>query len=116
MSFFTEVKDKLGLSDASDGYNMINYDGRAVYIEGFRKVLVIEQDLITFDCRKTVVSVSGEDLTVTELDDGSAVIKGRIFTVDCGAKKSEKKERKSRDKKPDLKKGATFGDFFGGAR
>lgn len=82
MSFFKEVADVLNSSGRTgDGYNIIDYGGEAIYIEGIRRILSIEPQLMRFDCKKKVIVLCGEKLAVHEMEDGCAVIVGKIVSV-----------------------------------
>lgn len=82
MSFFKEVADVLNASGkCGDGYNIINYGGEAIYIEGIRRILSIDPQNMRFDCKKKIISLTGEDLNVSQMEDGCAVVVGKVICV-----------------------------------
>ncbi len=83
MSFFKEIADSLttAVGAVSGGYNYIGYGGRAIYIEGVKRVLSIAPESMTFDCGKVRLNVSGAELTVSELEDGCVTVTGKVSSV-----------------------------------
>lgn len=84
MAFFEEVLAVTGLDRLrlTAGYQVINYNGEAVYIEGVRRVRSIAQDEITVGVGKSAsLIVTGSDLVLYDLSDGSVTVKGSIISV-----------------------------------
>jgi len=81
MSFYREIGNLLGLDWAriANGYSFVNYNGEAVYIEGIKKIVTIEDSLIVVDSPKTRIRVEGEDLSIFSLEEKTMIIKGRII-------------------------------------
>lgn len=87
MSFFKEVSEIFGLEWAkvSLGYSYVNYNGNAVYIEGFKKVLSVEGDCLKFLVgKKEILTVSGSDLAIFLLEKNTIMIKGLIKSIEVG--------------------------------
>ena len=63
------------------GYNYIGYGGKALYVEGVKRVSSIAPDNMIFDCGKVRLSIGGEQLTVSELEDGCVTVTGKIASV-----------------------------------
>lgn len=80
MSFYQEIGNLLGLDWAriAGGYNLVNYNGEAVYLEGIKKIIFISDTEIVIDTAKPRVRIAGEDLAVFSLEEKSIIIKGRI--------------------------------------
>ena len=83
MSFFREMATLLGFDEArlSMGYSYINFNGEAVYLEGITALLRFGDEETTFKLKKGVLTVRGRDLTVSELRQGSALVRGFIESV-----------------------------------
>ena len=83
MSFFKEVAAVLGLNADSiaNGYQVINYSGAAVYIEGFKRILSIDERAVAVATKKQRLTVSGENLAVKELENNTVIVCGRIVSV-----------------------------------
>lgn len=104
MSFFSEAANVLGLDyiGQTGGFNIVNYSGEALYLEGIRRIVRISGEEIVFDCKKAVVTVAGERLKIHELEGSSVIIKGRIVSTACEFReplREDKPERKTREKR-----------------
>ncbi len=85
MSFFSEAASMLGLDAAkiSAGYQFINYNGEAVYIEGFKRVVSISDAEMIFELKGGRIVLKGEGLYVFLLESTTVIIKGKI--VSCSS-------------------------------
>ena len=83
MSFIGEVASWLGIDEAALalGYTAVNYDGKAVYIEGVKKVLKIDPDEMAFGLRKGILRVSGAYLEASEMTGSSVLVRGEIHSI-----------------------------------
>lgn len=90
MSFFGEMASVLGFDEAklALGYNYVNYNGEAVYIEGITAVLRVDSDEMAFRIKHGVLYVAGTDLSVYELCEKSVLVRGNITAVETGEKRS----------------------------
>ena len=83
MSFFREVTNSIiesvGVFDFD--YNIIGYGGKALYIEGIKRIIKIAPQNMCFDCGKKRLSLIGEDMTVSSLVGGCVTVMGRIVTL-----------------------------------
>ncbi len=82
MSFFKEIASALGIDKSSiaNGYQIINYNGDALYAEGFKRILSIGASEIVLGLKTKRIIVSGEELSVKELENNSVIICGRIVS------------------------------------
>lgn len=96
MSFFSEVAKKAGLNELnlSGGYNVVNYNGEAIYVEGIKRLLRIDGNEITIELKGATLVLRGENLNIFELSD-AAIIKGRVGVLEFI--KNENKVRGNRD-------------------
>lgn len=62
-------------------YTVINFGGKAVYVEGFIRVINVSSERVDFLCKKCVISVIGKDLVIAEIDGQTAVVKGYVEGV-----------------------------------
>lgn len=89
MSFFNEIAAALGLdkSSVANGYQIINYNGDAVYAEGFKRVLSIGAEEVVLGLKKGRVTIVGEELSVKELSGNTVIVCGKIVScTEEGAK------------------------------
>lgn len=91
MSFFNEIGKTIGLDwiKLASGYNVINYNGEALYIEGIKKILKISNTEILVSTAKLIITVAGSELNVYDSNCESIIIKGKIKCVE--ESESEKK-------------------------
>lgn len=85
MSFFKEIATSLGLgkSGLANGYQIINYNGEALYAEGFKRILNIDASEVVLGLKTKRITVSGENLSLKELENNTVIICGKI--VSCVA-------------------------------
>ena len=83
MSFFKEVFAAMGLDSApvANGYQIINYNGKAVYCEGFKRILSIGGEEVILGLKAKRIVVSGSNLTIKELENNTVIICGEIKSV-----------------------------------
>lgn len=80
-NFFSEIKQKLGVSDLSPFCQIVMIDFFSLYIEGVVDILSIADTEIDVRIKKTKLRVSGENLEIVELEDKVILIRGKIIGV-----------------------------------
>ncbi len=80
-NFFSELKQKLQVSDLSPFCQFVMIDFFSLYIEGVVDILSISETEIDIRAKKTKIRVGGENLEVVELEDKTLLIRGKIFGV-----------------------------------
>ncbi len=63
------------------GYQIINYGGEALYVEGFVRIGVIEREKIEFLLRRGAIVAEGRDLEISVLTEGTCLIEGKITSI-----------------------------------
>ncbi len=76
MSFVKEIAQKIG--QKAIGYNIINFNGESVYVEGISRVLSLEENKIELSAGNVLIVIEGEKLEIGELEKGSVIISGDI--------------------------------------
>ena len=79
--FFSEIKQKLGVSDLSPFCQIVMIDFFSLYVEGVVDILSIADTEIDVRIKKTKLRVSGENLEIVELEDKVVLIRGKIIGV-----------------------------------
>ena len=79
MSFIGELIERLD----ANGYNVINFGGRYCYVEGVRRVTSIGDEEIKFEVKGATVTVTGKNLMIEELDEGTVIVKGGIGGINA---------------------------------
>ena len=59
-------------------YKVINFSNKAVYIEGAFRLISVERAEIKIKLKKGILLVEGNELTLRDIQKGSAVITGNI--------------------------------------
>ena len=79
-SFFEEIFSLTGLplEVLRDGFKVTNFANKAVFVEGIKSILKIEEFEIEIKLFKGIVKVSGEKLKVKKLNKDSIMIVGII--------------------------------------
>ena len=80
-NFFSEIKQKLGVSDLSPFCQIVMIDFFSLYIEGVVDILSIADTEIDVRIKKTKLRVSGENLEIVGLEDKVVLIRGKIIGV-----------------------------------
>ena len=84
MSFFKEMAQVLGYTEArlALGFQYVNYNGEAVYIEGVKRILRIDENEMAFGMPHGVLKIFGSLLTVAESAGAGVLIRGKILGVE----------------------------------
>ena len=80
-NFFSEIKQKLGVSELSPFSQIVMIDFFSLYIEGVVDILSIADTEIDVRIKKTKLRVNGENLEIVELEDKVVLIRGKIIGV-----------------------------------
>ena len=80
MSMFEEIAKQSGLQFIT-GYTLINFDGKALYAEGIKRIVFLSESSIKLSAGKRMLDISGECLVIEKLETGAAIIKGKINAV-----------------------------------
>lgn len=78
MSMFDDIR-RCAAAGMSYGYCVVLFGGGAAYIDGITRVMEIGGERVVFASEKRIITLSGEDLTVTRLGDGDAIVRGKIY-------------------------------------
>ncbi|MDR0850525.1 MAG: YabP/YqfC family sporulation protein [Christensenellaceae bacterium] len=81
-AFLEEITKLTGLdmSLLSDGYRIVNFNSKAMYVEGMQSILSFSQTQIMMKLKKGAIKIAGEKLVIKELMHGSALITGNILS------------------------------------
>ena len=79
MSMFDDIR-RSAAAGVKYGYSAVLFGGNAAYVDGITRVLEICDGRVAFASEKRVIAFTGENLTVTRIEDGGAIVRGRI----CG--------------------------------
>ena len=80
-NFFSEIKNELKLPSFEEGYNLVNINGKAVYIEGHKGLVSLSDELVRFKVKDKIISVTGEELKLKILSSVTLSITGEIKSI-----------------------------------
>lgn len=83
-SFFDELAEMSGLpfDIINNGYKVVNFCGKSVFIEGFKSIISVEKEMVVLKLKKGRIKVCGEGLTIKDINLGQIFINGTIFCVE----------------------------------
>ncbi|MBR2970155.1 MAG: YabP/YqfC family sporulation protein [Clostridia bacterium] len=81
MSMLDEIDKLMNDANISLDYRTINLGGKQFYIEGIKSVISFGEDEISFQMKRTMLVISGNNLKVKYLDKTTCVIVGNIISV-----------------------------------
>lgn len=83
-NFFDEIKDKIkGIKgDVFDNFHVVNLSGKIVYVEGHKGLLHLSKERIVFKVQGGVISVEGQNMSLSELSENTLLLVGEILKVE----------------------------------
>ena len=83
-SFFSDILERTGLETSCvlDGFRLVNFSNKAVYLEGFLKIITFENTNISFKMKKGILKINGEDLIIKNLNSNTVLVCGSIGLVE----------------------------------
>jgi len=83
-NFLDEIAKLTGLplEVLGGGYRIINFDGKAVYIEGIQNILRFNNEEVNLKLKKGAVKLIGQNLILQNIDVNSIVVTGKIMQVE----------------------------------
>ncbi len=80
-NFFSEIKNELKLPNFDGGYNLVNINGKAIYVEGHKGLVSLSEQMVKFRVKDKIISVEGEDLKLKILSSVTLSITGEIKNI-----------------------------------
>lgn len=80
-NFFSEIKKELKLPTFEGGYNLVNVDGRVVYVEGHRGLVSLADEKVMFKVKDKIITVTGKELKLKILSSVTLSITGEIESI-----------------------------------
>ena len=75
MSLLNEIREKSG------GYTVINFGGKTVYIEAYKRLKSITSECIELEVRNATLEIVGMELILDEVNDGTLTVTGKILAI-----------------------------------
>ena len=82
-SFLEEISNLTGLpfDKLGDSFRLINFDNRAVYVEGYASLLAVSEEEIKIKLKKGMLYMSGSNLHLKDMMIDSVMVVGNIKTI-----------------------------------
>lgn len=80
-NFFSEIKKELKLPKFEDEYNIVNLNGRAVYIEGHKGLVSLSKEMIRLKVKNKVITITGKELKLKIMSSITLNICGEIENI-----------------------------------
>lgn len=79
-SFLEDVENLTGLpfEILKDGFKMINYANKCIFIENYKNVVLLESDKVLLKIPKGIVNVEGKNLKLKQLNRSSLIVVGEV--------------------------------------
>ncbi len=83
-NFLKEIKDNLKNPNnlGLESFNIINISGHLLYVEGHLGLVTLSKELVSFKVKKGVILVEGQDMVLSELNENTIKICGKIKKVE----------------------------------
>lgn len=80
-NFFSEIKKDLKLPSFDGGYNLVNINGKAVYVEGHRGLVSLSDEMVRVRVKEKVISISGKNLKLKIMSSVTLSVAGEIQSI-----------------------------------
>lgn len=80
-NFFSEIKKELKLPNFTEGYNIVNINGKAVYIEGHKGLLSLSNETVKIKVKDKVITVLGKQLKLKIMSSVTLSVSGEIESI-----------------------------------
>ena len=83
-NFLKEIRTNLKNSHnlGLESFNIINISGHLLYVEGHLGLVTLSKELVSFKVKKGVILVEGQDMVLSELNENTIKICGKIKKVE----------------------------------
>ena len=80
-NFFSEIKKDLKLPSFDGGYNLVNINGKAVYVEGHKGLVSLSDESVRFRVKEKIITISGKNLKLKIMSSVTMSVAGEIKTI-----------------------------------
>ncbi len=77
--FINEIEE---IKNITKGYRYQNFGGEILVVQGYKDILLLEDENVVLKLKTGELQVMGKNLSVTEFSTNSIVIKGKIDSVE----------------------------------
>ena len=82
--FFDEIASKTGLpfDILNNGFRVINFSNRSVYVEGFTNIINFEDSEVILKLKKGIVKIEGTEIKIKNMNLETIIVVGNIKLVE----------------------------------
>lgn len=80
-NFFSEIKKDLKLPSFDGGYNLVNINGKAIYVEGHKGLISLSNEMVRFRVKEKVISILGKNLKLKIMSSITLSVTGEIQNI-----------------------------------
>lgn len=90
-SYINEICNvcKLPFNEIINDYKVIQISNKAIVVNNYIKILDYSSNKISLKVKKDILSILGNDLYISQINQGEIVIKGIIYSCGVGDKNNE---------------------------
>lgn len=81
LGFLSEIKKEFKLPDFVGEYNIVNINGKALYIEGHKGLVSISDEAVRVKVKDKIITISGKDLKLKIMSTVTLGISGEIESI-----------------------------------
>ena len=83
-AFLEEISKITGLEMGllNDGYRIVNFSGKAVYVEGIKSILLFDSSQVALKLKKGAIKITGSGIMIKELMQGTILVTGTVTNVE----------------------------------
>lgn len=79
---FDFVNDISEIKNTINGYRYQNYGGEILIVQGYKDILLFDEENIVLKLKTGELQIKGSNLTINEYSGNSVIIKGKIASVE----------------------------------
>lgn len=80
-NFFSEIKNELKLPSFDGGYNIVDINGEAVYIEGHKGLVSLSNEAVRLKVKDKIITINGKELKLKIMSSSTISITGEIESI-----------------------------------
>lgn len=82
-NYFEELKKEHNLPESLfNNYNIVNINGKFVYVEGHKGLLLLGNEHISFKIKNGFIDVKGASMKLKNLSESTLIIEGKIYKIE----------------------------------
>ncbi|MDD4110926.1 MAG: YabP/YqfC family sporulation protein [Clostridia bacterium] len=80
-NFFSEIKNELKMPFLDAGYNLVDVNGKAVYVEGHKGLVSLSNEMVRLKVKDKIITINGKDLKLKIMSSSTISVTGEIKSI-----------------------------------